>query len=123
MIDVAEARSTPEELRDRTKKFAYRVVQLYRALPKTTEAQVAGKQLLRCGTSVAANYRAVCRARSKAEFVAKLGTVLEEADEAVFWLELMHDNEIVKPKRLDSLLKEARELTAIFTASQQTARA
>jgi four helix bundle protein len=76
----------PEELRERTKSFALRVIRLYRALPKSTEAQVIGKQLLRCGTSVAANYRAVCRARSRPEFVARLGIVVEEADETMFWL-------------------------------------
>lgn len=70
----------PEELRDRTKTFAIRIIKLFQALPKTGEAQVLGKQLLRCGTSVAANYRAVCRARSKAEFVARIGIVAEEAD-------------------------------------------
>ena len=81
--------SPPQELRERTKKFAIRIVRLFQALPKSTEAQVIGKQLLRCGTSVAANYRAVCRARSKAEFIAKMGIVAEEADEAFcgwnFW--------------------------------------
>ena len=109
-------------MRERTKQFAYRIVHLFRSLPRTTEAQVAGKQLLRCGTSVAANYRAVCRARSKPEFVARMGVVAEEADETVFWLELLADNEIVAAKRLDGLLTEARELTAIFTASQRTAK-
>jgi len=73
--------SPPQELRERTKKFAIRIVRLFQALPKSTEAQVMDKQLLRCGTSVAANYRAVCRARSKAEFVARMGIVAEEADE------------------------------------------
>jgi four helix bundle protein len=84
--------SPPQELRERTKKFAIRIVRLFQALPKSTEAQVMGKQLLRCGTSVAANYRAVCRARSKAEFVARMGIVAEEADEAFsgssFWKKL-----------------------------------
>ena len=71
------------ELRDRTKKFAIRIIYLFRALPKSTEAQILGKQLLRCGTSVGANYRAVCRARSKAEFIARMGLVAEEADEII----------------------------------------
>ena len=113
----------PEQLRDRTKAFAIRIVRLYRSLPKATEAQVLGKQLLRCGTSVAANYRAVCRARSKAEFIAKIGVVLEEADEAVFWLELLADTNVIAAERLSSLLQEARELCAIVAASQRTARA
>src|SRR5437763_8914926 len=82
--------SRPEQLRERTKQFALRIVKLFRSLPKTDEARVLGRQVLRSGTSVAANYRAICRARSKAEFVAKIGTVVEEADETVsgwnFWL-------------------------------------
>ena len=113
----------PEQLRDRTKAFAIRIVRLYRSLPKTTEAQVLGKQLLRCGTSVAANYRAVCRARSKAEFIAKLGVVVEEADETVFWLELLADTDVMEMQRLSDLLREAQELVAIVAASQRTARA
>jgi four helix bundle protein len=114
--------SQPEQLRDRTKAFALRVIRLYRSLPYKTDAQVLGKQLLRCGTSVAANYRAVCRARSKAEFVAKVGVVLEEADETVLWLELMTESGIVPLEKTEALLKEANELTAIFAASQRTAR-
>src|SRR6266850_1669006 len=114
--------SKPEELRDRTKAFAVRMVKLFRALPKTGEAQVLGKQVLRCGTSVAANYRAVCSARSRAEFVARIGIVVEEADETVFWLELLVDSGVIPAKRMNGLLSEARELTAIFTASQRTAR-
>jgi four helix bundle protein len=86
------------------------------------EAQVIGKQLLRSGTSVAANYRAACRARSKAEFIAKIGIVLEEGDESVLWVEMLIDAEILKKQRVDSLLDEARQLTAIFTASRQTAK-
>jgi four helix bundle protein len=112
----------PEELRDRTKAFAVRVVRLYRSLPYRTDAQVLGKQLLRCGTSVAANYRAACRARSRAEWVAKIGLVVEEADESVFWLEMLTDCEIVPEVKLRDLLKEAHELSALFTASRRTAK-
>ena len=112
----------PEELRNRTKAFALDVMRLFRTLPYRTDAQVVGKQLLRCGTSVAANYRAVSRARSKAEFVAKLGVVVEEADEAILWLELLRDSGIVATERIAGLLTEAHELTAIFTASQRTAK-
>jgi|SRR5882672_3426037 len=115
-------RSRPEELRDRTKAFALRVIRLFRSLPYKTDTQVLGKQLLRCGTSVAANYRAVCRARSKAEFVARLGIAAEEADEAVLWLELLIESGIIKSEMTEELLKEARELAAILTASRQTAR-
>jgi four helix bundle protein len=114
--------SQPEQLRDRTKALALRVIRLYRSLPCKTDAQVLGKQLLRCGTSVAANYRAVCRARSKAEFVAKIGVVVEEADEVILWLELMTESGIVPLVKTEALLKEANELTAIFAASQRTAR-
>ena len=114
--------SRPEQLRDRTKAFALRVIRLFRSLPCKTDTQVLGKQLLRCGTSVAANYRAVCRARSKAEFIARLGIVAEEADEAGLWLELLTESETVRAELTAGLLKEARELAAILTASQQTAK-
>lgn len=88
--------SRPEQLRDRTKAFALCVIRLFRSLPYKTDTQVLGKQLLRCGTTVAANYRTVCRARSKAEFIARLGIVAEEADEAVLWIELLTESGIVK---------------------------
>src|SRR5246127_3994871 len=99
--------SKPEELRERTKKFALRVIRLFRSLPFRTDTQVLGKQLLRCGTSVAANYRAVCRARSKAEFIARIGIVAEEADESVLWLELLIESGITKPELTEDLLNEA----------------
>ena len=114
--------SSPEEIRDRTKKFAIRIVRLFRALPRSVEAQVMGKQLLRCGTSVAANYRAVCRARSKAEFVARIGIVAEEADESVLWLEMLEETQTLSSQRLQNVIKEAKELAAIFSASQKTSR-
>ncbi len=114
--------SKPEELRRRTKAFAVRVVKMYRRLPHTNDGQVLGKQLLRCGTAIAANYRAACRARSRAEWLAKIGIVVEEADETVFWLEMLIDCEIVKPALVTGILDEARALSAIFTASQYTAR-
>ena len=97
-------------------------MRFYQALPKRDEARVIGRQVLRSGTSVAANYRAVCRARSKAEFVAKLGVVVEEIDETVFWLELLVETGIVLPSRMVGLQKEASELLAIFAASQHTAK-
>lgn len=114
--------TTATLLQDRTKQFAIRIVKLFRSLPKTEEARIIGRQLLRSGTSVAANYRAVCRARSKAEFIAKMGVVVEEADETVFWLELLGETGIVDRKKLLNLLLEANELLAIFAASQRTAR-
>jgi four helix bundle protein len=91
--------SQPEDVRNRTKAFAVRVVKVYRSLPYRSDAQVLGKQLLRRGTSVAANYRAACRSRSKAEWIAKIGIVVEEADESVFWLEMLSDCEIVPLQR------------------------
>ncbi|PYV19048.1 MAG: four helix bundle protein [Acidobacteria bacterium] len=112
----------PEELRRRTKQFALRVIKLFRALPKSEEARVLGPQLLRSGTSVAANYRALCRARSRAEFVAKLGVVIEEADETVFWMELLVEAGLMAGGRMQDLLREANELVAIFVASRKTAR-
>ena len=114
--------SQQEELRDRKKAFAVRIVRVYRTLSYKTDAQVLGKQLIRCGTAVAANYRATCRARSEAEWLAKIGIVVEEADETVFWLEMLSDCDIVPLKKLEPLLAEAHELSAIFTASQYTAR-
>ena len=112
-----------EPAEKRTKDFALRVLKLFRALPKTEDARVLGRQLLRSGTSIGANYRAACRARSRAEFVAKLGTVLEEADETVYWLELMRDSEIFSAQRLNDLLNEANELVSIFISSIRTAKA
>ena len=113
---------TPEQLRDRTKAFALRIIRLFRSLPDSRDAQIIGNQLLRSGTSVGANYRAVCRSRSKAEFISRLGIVIEEADESVYWLELLVDTKVIKEEKLDSLLTEARELTAIFNASRNTMR-
>jgi four helix bundle protein len=109
-------------LRERTKEFALRILRLCDALPKTDAARAIGRQLLRSGTSVAANYRAVGRARSRAEFVAKMGVVVEEADETVFWLELLADSGMVPKARLDELSREGNELVAIFVASQKTAK-
>jgi four helix bundle protein len=109
------------DLKDRTKQFALRIVRLYRALPSKPDAEIIGKQLLRSGTSVAANYRATCRARSKADFLSKIGIVLEEADETALWLELLGESGIVSPQRLKEILKEANELVAILVASRKTA--
>lgn len=111
-----------EELKARTKRFAIRIVRLSQSLPKANEARVIGNQVLRSGTSIAANYRATCRARSRAEFLAKLGIVVEEADETVFWLELLEETGILGQECALELQKEANELLAIFAASQVTAR-
>jgi four helix bundle protein len=111
-----------QDLKARTRQFALRILRLYRSLPAKEEARILGRQLLRSGTSVGANYRAACRARSRAEFIAKLGIVLEEADETIFWLELLLEGGIIKHEKLDALLKEAEELTAIFVTSICTAK-
>jgi four helix bundle protein len=113
---------TPHELRQRTKIFAIAVIRFCRALPKTDEARVISWQLLRCGPAVGANYRAVCRCRSDKDFIAKLGVVIEEADETAFWLEVLAAAAIVKAIAITNLYKEADELTRIFVSSRETAR-
>ena len=113
----------PEEFRKRTKAFALRIVRLAEALPASKTGSVMGKQLLRCGTSVGANYRAACRARSRAEFVAKMGIVEEECDESVYWMELLIDSGQVEAALLEELVKEANEILAMVVASINTARA
>ena len=110
------------ELKDRTKSFALRIIRLVRAVPPSQEGRVIGYQLLRSGTSVAANYRAVCRARSRAELLAKLSLVIEETDESAFWLELLCDADVILEKKLAHLKSEANQLAAIFNASRTTAR-
>jgi four helix bundle protein len=112
---------TERELLDRTKQFALRVIKLVGALPRTIEGRAIASQLMRSGTSVAANYRAACRARSKAEFIAKLGTVEEEADESVFWLELIIESALITEHKIRPLLNEASEVVAIMASSKKTA--
>ena len=112
---------TPDELRTRTKQFALRIIKLVGALPKNIEGRAIASQLVRCGTSMAANYRAACRARSRPEFVAKMGVVLEEADETQFWLELIIEASLLSAKRVQPLLDEANELVAIFVATRKSA--
>ncbi len=108
------------DLKDRTKMFALRVLKLTAALPEKQEARVIRNQLARAGTSVGANYRACCRARSRAEFISKIGVVIEEADESCFWMELIVEGEFLPAKKVESLLQEANEITAIMTASRKT---
>ena len=110
-----------EALKARTKVFALRILRLYRSLP-TEEARILGRQLLRSSTSIGANYRAACRGRSRAEFAAKLGIVLEEADETVFWLELIQEGNIFPAEKLRDLVREANELVSIFVASVRTVK-
>ena len=111
----------PAELKNRTKHFALRILKLVGSLPKTIEGRAIANQVVRCGTSVAANYRAACRARSRAEFVAKIGVVLEEADETSFWLELICDAKLLPAKRVEPLLVEANELVAVMVTSRKSA--
>jgi four helix bundle protein len=110
------------DLRVRTKGFALRVIRLVDSLPFTRSRDVIGRQLLRSATSVGANYRAACRARSPAEFLAKLGIVEEEGDESVYWLELLIESKAVRPERLADLLAEANEIVAMVVASIRTAK-
>jgi len=110
-----------EELTERTKKIAHRCVKLAMALPVSALGEHLRRQLIRCSTSVAANYRATCLSQSKSSFIAKLSIVLEEADEAAFWLEFIMDEKLLKKNQVEPLLKEAEELTAIFASSRKTA--
>jgi len=112
-----------DNLKQRTKAFALQVIRMSDELPNTRAADVVGRQLLRSATSVAANYRAACRGRSKADFIAKLGIVEEEADESCFWLEIIEDAKMLSSSQLKTLRTEANELTAIMVSSIRTARA
>ncbi|HEX3890779.1 MAG TPA: four helix bundle protein [Verrucomicrobiae bacterium] len=110
------------ELKRRTKDFGKRVIKLIEALPKNTTTGVIGRQLLRSSTSVGANYRAVCRAKSRADFIAKLCIVEEECDESLYWLEMLVETNHVKPALVSDLMKEGEEILAIIVASAKTAR-
>ena len=111
-----------EELKARSKKMALDVIKLVEKLPKGQTADVMGRQLIRSATSVAANYRSACRSRSRSDFINKLGIVEEEADETLFWLEMLMDAKKANEIDVAPLMKEARELTAIFSASRITAK-
>lgn len=111
-----------QELRKRTKKFALDVMCFTESLPRKRMTDVIGKQLLRCGTSVGANYRSACRARSKPDFISKMGIVLEEADEALYWMELLHESKTVSAESVKALAREANELVSIIAASIMTAK-
>jgi four helix bundle protein len=113
---------TPDEFKDRTKAFALRVIRLVNSLPRSRAASVIGGQLLRCGTSVGANYRAACRARSSADFVSKMGIVEEESDESAYWMELLIEAGIRKKSRISDLLNEANEILSMVVASIRTSR-
>jgi four helix bundle protein len=113
---------TRDEMKRRTKAYANRIVKLCEALPNNWVPRTLGSQLLRCGTSVGANYRAVCRAKSKADFLNKLRIVEEECDESLFWMELLVENGVVKAERLNNLMTEGDQLLAMVVASGKTAR-
>ena len=133
MKPETEAKPTPHapaargkahsDLRERTKSFALRIIRVHAALPKTAEAQIIGRQLLRCGTSVGAHYREACRARSNAELVSKLEGGLQELEESMYWLELLAEARILRAERLTDLQDEANQLVAIFVCAVKTAKA
>ena len=104
----------------RTKKFVVDNINLFRVLPKTEEARIIGRQLLRSSSSVGANYRAACRARSKAEFHSKLSIVVEEADESVFWMEILIESQIVTKEQIQDLMKEGNEILKVVTSARKT---
>ena len=111
-----------DEMKQRTRAFALRVIRVVEALPKSRTADVIGAQLLRSGTSVGANYRAACRAKSRADFISKMGTVEEEADESIYWMEMLLSVSLLKKARLADLLNEASQLVAIAVSSINTAK-
>ncbi|OGF26131.1 four helix bundle protein [Candidatus Falkowbacteria bacterium RIFOXYB2_FULL_47_14] len=111
-----------EDLKNRFKKFALRVIKLTRALPSTYESKVMGGQLLRCGTSSAANYRAACRGKSRPDFISKLGIVEEELDESMFWMEIIIESELIARHLIKDLYQETDELLSIIIKSKITAR-
>jgi four helix bundle protein len=113
----------PEELKKRTKQFGLRMIDFTEALPPSQTTNMISSQLLRCGTSVGANYRSACRARSKPDFISKAGISIEEADESIYWMEMLIEAGIMPKEKLTALLKEADEIVAILTASVKTARA
>ena len=112
-----------KQLQDRTKKFAIRIIKSFARLPKDEAARIIGRQFLRSGTSLAANYRAACRARSAADFISKISIVTEEADETLFWFELLVEAELIRIKLAEPLMSECTELLKIFEASLATAKA
>jgi four helix bundle protein len=117
----SDSRRRADELKARTKQFAIRVFKLVDALPKTVQGRAAANQIIRSGISVAANYRAACRARSRAEFIAKIGVTEEEADETLFWLELIIDTGLRSRAKVESLSDDADELVAIMASSRKSA--
>jgi four helix bundle protein len=122
ILDCGEESVNPDELKARTRSFALRVIRVAESLPETPTANVIRNQMIRCGSSVGANYRAACRAKSKADFVSKMGIVEEEADETIYWMELLVDAGIVKRVRIATLLDEANQILSIVISSIRTAK-
>jgi four helix bundle protein len=120
-MPIAESEKRSADLKARTKQFALRVMKLLDALPRTIQGRAIANQIIRSATSVAVNYRAACRSRSRAEFIAKIGVVEEEAEESCFWLELVIDSGLLTEERIRPLLSEAGELVAIMAASRKSA--
>jgi four helix bundle protein len=112
----------PDDLKKRSKAFGLKIIRLVESLPRTNSTDVIGHQLMKCGTSVGANYRAACRARSRADFISKMGIVEEESDESIYWLEMLQDSGLVHPDKLKELLSEGNELLSIVVSSINTAR-
>lgn len=120
MNEINAKQAFIEEIKYRTKQFVLRSIKLFRALPSTEEARIIGKQFLRSSSSVGANYRAVCRSRSQKEFFAKLSITIEEADESLFWLEIISESKILPVEKLDSLMKEAEEIVKILSTARKS---
>ena len=120
MNDSLAKEAFVNSLKDRTKEFVLRSIKLFKALPSTEEARIIGKQFLRSSSSVGANYRAVCRSRSKNEFFAKLSITIEEADESLFWLEVISESGILPPHKLISLMQEAEEIVKILSKARKS---
>jgi len=120
--DLQTSRMTAEEMKQRTKAYALRVIRLVQALPRNEVARTVGGQLLRSGTSVGANYRSACRAKSRPDFVHKLKIVEEECDESLYWMELLVEGELISAGRLQALQQEGSEILSIVVASLRTAR-
>jgi len=121
-VRIADCGMRNEDLKQRTKKFALEIIRLVENLPKNRIADILGRQILRSGTSVGANYRASCRARSRADFISKMGIVEEEADESLYWLELLLEAKLVRQDQIQHLVAEGNEITAMVIASIRTAR-
>ena len=119
-MDRIDKNEFAEKFRNRTKKFVVDNIRLYQSLPKTEEAKIVGRQLLRSSSSVGSNYRAACRARSQAEFHSKISIVVEEADESVFWMEVMVEADIIPAAKIERLMGEGNEILKVAASARKT---